>query len=304
MALFLNGSVYFICLVANLCEPKEELDKMDERSFPCLNSEHRVTTDQINSFRMNGFLILKNVFTRDEIEPFRWEIRKVSSELNQERRRLEDRDAYGKAFLQTLNLRLHSDGIMQLVSSRRIGKLVADLLGVNGVRIFHEQSLFKESSDGSNPTPWHQDQYYWPLKELTTCGFWLPLVDIVEGMGGMKWASGTHMHGFLGQHAISDESQAYYEDYIRAHNCQVVEGVPMSVGDISFHYGWTLHSAGANTSNVLREAMIGTYYADGMRVMQPTNSSQENDRVKYLGGRQPGELADSDLNRLIYSRIQ
>jgi hypothetical protein len=73
--------------------------------------------------------------------------------------------------------------------------------------------------------------------ELTACRFWLSLVDIERSMGGMKWASGRHMEGFLGLHAIPDESQAYYEDHIRAHNCQVVEGVSMSMGDVSFRYG-------------------------------------------------------------------
>ncbi|MFA7345223.1 MAG: hypothetical protein WC003_13045 [Terrimicrobiaceae bacterium] len=44
------------------------------------------------------------------------------------------------------------------------------------------------------------------------------------------------------------------------------------------------------------------YFADGMRVMRPVNPSQENDRVKFLGGKQPGELADSPLNTLVYGK--
>jgi hypothetical protein len=39
-----------------------------------------------------------------------------------------------------------------------------------------------------------------------------------------------------------------------------------------------------------------------MRVGAITNPSKENDRVKFLGGRQPGEVADSELNTLIYGR--
>ncbi len=76
----------------------------------------------------------------------------------------------------------------------------------------------------------------------------------------------------------------------------------MKVGDVSFHYGWTLHAAGPNCSSKMREAMIGTYYADGMRVMKPANSSQEGDRVRFLGGKEPGETADSELNTLAYRR--
>jgi ectoine hydroxylase-related dioxygenase (phytanoyl-CoA dioxygenase family) len=270
--------------------------------LPDLSSEFALTASDIEHFRSNGFVILRGVFTPDEVEAYRAEIKRATVQLNNEKRKLEERDAYGKAFLQTLNLRIHSLGVKKLVTSRRIGKIAADLMGVNGVRIFHEQSLFKEPGKGSNPTPWHQDQYYWPLAELTTTGFWMPLVDIEPGMGGMKWAAGTHKLGFIGQHAISDESQAYYEKYIEDRHIQVTEGVPMKQGDISFHYGWTLHAAGPNCSDRLREAMIGTYFADGMRVMQPTNPSQENDRVKYLAGKLAGEIADSELNTLVYKR--
>jgi len=270
--------------------------------LPHLVNEYPLSEEQIQSFRSQGFVILRGVLTSGEVDAYREEIKRATFELNNEKRKLEERDAYGKAFLQTLNLRLHSQGVMKLVSSPRIGKIAADLMGVNGVRIFHEQSLFKEPGKGTNPTPWHQDQYYWPLEELTTIGFWMPLVDIEQGMGGMKWAAGTHKLGFLGQHAISAESQKYYEGYIKEHHIQVTEGVPMKRGDVSFHYGWTLHAAGPNCSDRLREAMVGTYFADGMRVMKPTNPSQENDRVKFLGGKQPGELANSALNTLVYKK--
>lgn len=280
----------------------QSLSAAETDALPDLSSEYPLTPEQIQSFRTEGFIILRGVLKPEEVEAFRPGIKKATSEMNRENRKLEERDAYGKAFLQTLNLRLNSPAVMKLVTSRRLGKIAADLMGVDGVRIFHEQSLFKEPGKGTNPTPWHQDQYYWPLKELTTTGFWMPMVDIEEGMGGMKWAAGTHELGFLGQHAISDESQKFFEKYIAEKGIRVTEGVPMKKGDVSFHYGWTLHAAGPNCSDKVREAFIGTYFADGMRVMTPTNPSQEGDRVKFLGGKQPGELADSELNTLVYKR--
>ncbi|HEX4124177.1 MAG TPA: phytanoyl-CoA dioxygenase family protein [Tepidisphaeraceae bacterium] len=272
--------------------------------LPDLSREYAITPTQIAQFRGDGFIILRGLFSGEEIDAFRPIIRQAAQTLNTEKRKLDERDTYGKAFLQTQNLRLHGEGVMKLVSSRRLCKVMADLLGVEGLRIFHEQSLFKEPGQGTNPTPWHQDQYFWPLSEQTTIGFWLPLVDIEPGMGGMRWAAGSHTLGFLGQHGISDDSQGHYDRLIAERGLGVVEGIPMRRGDVSFHYGWTLHSALANTSNKLREVMVGSYYADGMRIAQPTNPSQEHDRVKFLGGRAVGELADSELNRLVFVRKQ
>jgi ectoine hydroxylase-related dioxygenase (phytanoyl-CoA dioxygenase family) len=262
--------------------------------------DYTLTDGQIESFRRDGHILLPQVFSRDQVEEFRTSIRSASFAANKETRALKDRDAFGKAFLQTQNLRLRNAAVAELVTSPRLGKIAAELLGVGGVRIFHDQSLFKEPGGGVNPTPWHQDQYYWPLSEPTTLGLWMPLMDIAENMGGMLHASGTHHRGFLGQHEISDESQRVYGDMIERENIPVVASTPMSAGDISFHYGWTLHAAGANYSDTLREAMIVTYFADGMRVGKSENDHQEHDRIKFLGGRESGALADSELNPLVY----
>ena len=189
---------------------------------------------------------------------------------------------------------------MAFVTSRRLGKIAAELMRVAGVRVYHDQSLFKEPAGGANPTPWHQDQYYWPFAEPTMIGLWMPLVDVEPDMGGMLYASGSHRLGFLGQHEISDASQAVYGELIRQRGLAVAETAPMRAGDACFHSGWTLHAAGANASQTLREAMVVAYYADGMRVAEPANRYQENDRLRYLAGRAPGELADSEGNPLVF----
>jgi len=267
--------------------------------LPELSSVYPLTAEQIESFRTQGHVLLRGVCSPEEVAAYRGVIVEASRNLNAEKRKLEERDTYGKAFLQTLNLRLQSEDVRKFVLSPRFGRIGAELMGVDGVRIFHEQSLFKEPGGGL--TPWHQDQYYWPLEGLTTLGMWMPLVDCSEEMGVLKFASGTHREGFLGQNKISDESQVLYDKFLLDRNIPIA-ATAMKAGDATFHYGWTLHGAGPNRTNTMREAMIVTMFADGMKVATPTNSSQENDRVKYLGGRAPGELADSDLNTLLYRR--
>ncbi len=93
------------------------------QDLPPLVGEYPLSEEQIQSFRSEGFVILRGVLTSGEIEAYRKEIKRATFELNNEKRKLEERDAYGKAFLQTLNLRLYSQGVMKLVSSPRIGKI-------------------------------------------------------------------------------------------------------------------------------------------------------------------------------------
>jgi len=271
-------------------------------ALPDLTSEYALSEDAVAAFRRDGHVTLRGVLSESEIAAYRSQIREATFAKNRETRPVSERDTYGKAFLQTLNIRRRHEGVMKFVLAPRMGKIAADLLGVTGVRVYHDQSLFKEPGDGKNPTPWHQDQFYWPFEEPLMLGMWMPLVDVTPDMGGMIYASGSHRLGFLGQLGISDESEDHYGRMVREKNLTLVTTAPMKAGDACFHAGWCLHSAGPNRSNTLREAMVIAYFADGLRVATPKNPYQENDRLKFLAGREPGTLADSDRNPLVYSR--
>jgi len=261
------------------------------------NDAYPVTEEQVKAFRNNGYLVVRNLCSRDEVAGYRRLIRRASSAHNQETRALKDRDVFGAAFLQTMNLRFISDEISQFVTAPRFASLAAHLLGVESLRIFHEQSLFKEPGGGI--TPWHQDQYYWPIDSEFTIGMWMPLVDCDEEMGVLRFVEGSHRNARAIDLDISEESQAKIEMLIDA-NHWPVKCEALNAGDATFHWGWTIHGAGENRSIRMREAMAVSFYADGSRVCLPRNKSQEHDRLHFLGGKIPGEKADDPRNHVVY----
>ena len=74
----------------------------------------------------------------------------------------------------------------------------------------------------------------------------------------------------------------------------------MAAGDATFHAGGTLHSAGANRSNRVREVLTVIYFATGTRAAAPSNPNQQVDLEVFLPGVQPGEEAKSELNPILY----
>ena len=273
------------------------------QDLPDLDDDRVLDPDTVAAFRRDGFVRVQGLLSAEEVAAYRVVVEHAVAEHNREARALADRDAFGKAFLQTQQLRLRDPQVARLAMSRRLAGAAGQLMGVDGVRVFHDQALFKEPVDASmpdNPTPWHQDLYYWPFDDETACGVWLPLVDIEPDMGVLRYATGSHRNGYLGA-PISEESQAYYNTWIAEHGIEVVDMTPMRAGDALFHYGWTLHAAKANRSSTLRQAMTVSYFADGMRVGQMTNKEKEHDRQVYLAGRPVGAVADSELNTLLWS---
>jgi ectoine hydroxylase-related dioxygenase (phytanoyl-CoA dioxygenase family) len=272
-------------------------------SMPALDSDYPLTQTQIDSFRENGFVYLPKLCSQEEVAYYRQAIQRATYAHNTERRPLAERDAFRKLALQTMQIRYHDPAVMAFVTARRFGKIAAELLGARGVRIYHDQSLFKEPGAGvSNITPWHQDLYYWPFNEGTVCGMWMPLVDITADRGNMRFVKGSHKYGYLGEHHISDESQAAYDQWIADHDAHVIDVVPMHAGDATFHHGWCVHGARPNTSDVMREAMVVAYYVDGMRVGKANNFAKVKNLEAFLDNLPEGELAAGSTNTLVYSR--
>jgi ectoine hydroxylase-related dioxygenase (phytanoyl-CoA dioxygenase family) len=150
-------------------------------SLPALDTFITIPEQQVDEFRKNGYTLTRNVLSVEEVVAFRQVICDAAERFNTEKRKLEDRDTYGKAFLQIMNLWTVDEGVRKFTLARRMANIAATLMGVENVRIYHDQALFKEP--GGGPTPWHQDQFYWPVDTKNTVTMWMPLVDIDESMG-------------------------------------------------------------------------------------------------------------------------
>jgi ectoine hydroxylase-related dioxygenase (phytanoyl-CoA dioxygenase family) len=277
---------------------QSNLPIMHTTELPAIDTHVQISEAQIAEFRKNGHILTPNVLDRNEVAAYRDVINTAAYKYNTEKRSLEERDTYGKAFLQIMNLWEVDEEVKKFTLAKRFAKIAADLLGVSNVRIYHDQALYKEPGGGF--TPWHQDQYYWPLDTNNTVTMWMPLIDITEEMGMLTFASGSQTAGFVENIAISDESEKKLEEFIKDKGFPVSRPQSMQAGDASWHYGWTLHSAPGNAStNITREVMTVIYFADGARITTPQNEHQEADRNRWLCGLEPGNLASSPLNPLV-----
>ena len=111
--------------------------------LPALDAIKTIDETQIQEFRKNGHTLIRNVLSSDEVSAYREAINAAAYRFNTEKRALEDRDTYGKAFLQIMNLWEVDEDVKKFTLSKRFAKIAADLLGVENVRIYHDQALYK-----------------------------------------------------------------------------------------------------------------------------------------------------------------
>jgi Phytanoyl-CoA dioxygenase (PhyH) len=264
-----------------------------------LEAPFLVTDDQRRRFREQGHLKVPGVFSAATLGWIDGTISRLVETNNPLAGvPMESRDTYGKAFIQVFNLWLKSDEARAVSRSRRLAGIATALLGTAGVRMWHDQALFKEPGGGF--TPWHADQQYWPMASALCATAWIPLHAVPLERGPLSFAPGSHLKRIGRDLVISDESERLIREAIASEGItEVIE--PYAAGEVSFHLGWTLHRAGPNTTTEVRRVHTVIYMDEAMRLAQPKNASQEADHRAWSPSTRVGEVMADALNPVLHS---
>lgn len=269
-------------------------------SLPALDEPYEVTPEQRAQFERDGFIRLRQVLTDDEVAAYREVIRDAVTAVPPLRPGDDPDYAYANDFEQHMNLWRYHEGAAAFAFSKRLGRIAADLMGVDGVRIYHDQAVFKHIGGGR--TPWHRDSHFFPLDTDRIVTVWMPLVDLAPEMGELRYAVGTNRRPDTPDHGISPDEDAAFERFVSGNRIRYEGTGAMRAGDCTFHLADTLHMALPNETEVVREVMTVIWFADGAKVAEPVNDDQVNDIARWLQECEVGGPAAGPLNPLTYSR--
>jgi ectoine hydroxylase-related dioxygenase (phytanoyl-CoA dioxygenase family) len=265
----------------------------------CLEEPYCLSSKSIEQFRREGFIRLPDVFDKDVLGHYGEEITSITLASHQHQDvPMEERTTYQRAFIQVANLWCHSSVAREFSFSKRLARIAAELLGTSGIRIWHDQALYKEPSGGF--TPWHVDQQYWPMATSQCVTAWIPLQAVSSEMGPLSFAVHSHLKQLGRDMEISDESEIAINEMAKKHGLQE-SSEPYELGTISFHYGWTLHRAGPNTTDQPRKVHTVIYMDQDMQLAEPVNQNQHNDWNAWTPSTKIGEVMDDPLNPILYS---
>jgi ectoine hydroxylase-related dioxygenase (phytanoyl-CoA dioxygenase family) len=291
-----------------------------------------LTDQQIASYRADGYLVIENFLTPAELATWRERVDaavakrtgKTPGQLAGNKLFDSDPDGfvegrpnaadlednsqgspsyYASVFTQTLQLWMDDAPMAELMVSPAIGKMAAELAGVRGIRIWHDQALIKEP--WANPTGWHLDNPYWSFDDSHgphggTLSLWVALDDATPENGCMHFVRGSHRHTEYRRNAgIGRNLGELFERYPEWQGRAEMEpvAVPMRAGAASFHSGMTAHGAGANMTAGRRRAMTCGYMPDGATFNGNPNVLPPD----YVATLAIGDVLDNDaLNPLLW----
>jgi ectoine hydroxylase-related dioxygenase (phytanoyl-CoA dioxygenase family) len=264
-----------------------------------IDSEYKITPEQVARFQKDGYIKLKDVLSADVLDYYGKEVTRMVLLLNKEDKPMEQRSTYAKAFLQIMNLWQKSEIVKEFVLGKRLARIASDLLQTRGVRLYHDQALYKEAGGGY--TPWHVDQFYWPVATEKTVTAWVPLHAVPLENGPLMFSVGSQRIKIGRDLEISDASEKKIDEQLKLSNLPIDE-TPFDLGEVSFHLGYTFHRAGPNKLPKAREVMTIIYMDRDMRLIEPKNKNQQSDWDNWCPGAKVGEIIDTHLNPVIYSR--
>ncbi|MDE0430084.1 MAG: phytanoyl-CoA dioxygenase family protein [Caldilineaceae bacterium] len=262
-----------------------------------------VTQEQIDFYRENGFVVLHDFLTPEELETWRDAVDGAVRRRG-ERRQLHHKDNkyrgtyYDYIFVQRVNLWMDSPEVRRLILDPRLGKLAAELAGVDGMRIWHDQALIKQP--WANPTGWHLDNPKWSYSSRDTLSIWVALDDATLQNGCLYFLPGSHKTADYDDVPIGENIGDIFRVYPQ---WQETMSAPaeMKAGSCSFHNGLIAHGAGANMTPGWRRAMTCGFMPDGCTF----NGKQNILTDEQFAGYEIGDLLDDDLqNPLVYHRTK
>ena len=221
-----------------------------------------LTKVQIDFFNKEGYLVVNNLLSIDEIKYYR---QVYDSFLNNSidtsgfRSDLSGSDSEtvekitqimvpGKIYPELLNKLLHQKTLL----------VAKELLGEDMELDF--DMLINKAPNTNTETPWHQDEAYWldmPDKRAVSC--WTAIDKAIADNGCMWYTPGSHLGPLLPHAQIGNKGALLCKGSEQDSVC-----IELDPGSSVFHHGRTMHYSRGNSTEFNRRAFITNYRPQAM----------------------------------------
>jgi ectoine hydroxylase-related dioxygenase (phytanoyl-CoA dioxygenase family) len=216
------------------------------------------TTMLRDEFVARGFVVAGGVLSGAEVENLASVLEEALRRRNAEEPvPLKERAALNRQFTHCYNLWEEEPLVRAMAFDARICSLAASLLDVPAIRLFLDQTFFKEPN--AEPTSRHQDITRWPVRgKLLTA--WIALDDISRQAGALAYVPGSQAVGPSSWLNLVMGSQ--WTDSQLALIEREPEYVPVCRGSILFHDSCVFHLSAPNRTPRRRRAFAVAYASE------------------------------------------
>ena len=217
-----------------------------------------VTQEQKNNFDHRGYLILKQLFTPDEVEMLRahfMELRQSDHPGDFSGVDLQSSDPL-KRFPRMIHMHRWDETSLRWLLDARIGAALTALMEREP---FAVQTMLYFKPPKARGQALHQDQFYLRVQPGTCIAAWMALDRCDQDNGCLQVVPGSQNWPLLCT-VKADTTQSFTDVTVPIPEGTEVDSVVMDAGDVLFFNGQLVHGSGPNHSpDRFRRALIGHY---------------------------------------------
>ncbi len=237
-----------------------------------------LTTDSINEFDREGFLVIRDVVGKNDIMKLREAI-DLELELRTGKKFSYQNEKDG-AFHGSQEMWANYPALDKICRSSNLPRIASQLMRSKKVNLFFDH-LFVKEPNSPFYTNWHNDLPYWPIMGSQIISFWIPVDTVTRESGALEFLPSSHKlytdlqpDNFASKvNEIPFSKRDYPEENIK---CTEVD-----VGDIVAFHALTIHRGLANNTSRRRRAYSIRYAGDDV-VYSPRPGVHKMMLVKQL----------------------
>lgn len=229
----------------------------------------RLSSEQVEFYKSNGYLGGIRLLTEDQIEELRAELSQLLDPSHADRHLFYEYNSNESS--DPLRTLFHALGAWRIAPGfhdllwNPAFLMPASQLLEGSVRFWHDQIFYKPALHGG-VVAWHQDYSYWTrTKPMAHLSCWIGLDDSTRENGCVHYVPGSHRWNLLPVTGLADDMNAIQSVLSDEQKDRFKPAaIELKKGEASFHHPLMIHGSFENETNRPRRATVINVFRDGV----------------------------------------
>ncbi len=258
----------------------------------------QITDADAAFYRENGYLVVENALSHDEVEELRRETVAIARGQRGELRRgfTHTPDETDDEVIAKYLCIHFPHKISQVMHAYLAHPVIVDVLTrVISPNVKCMQSMLFIKAAGKPGQAWHQDEDFIPTRDRSLAGAWMALDDATVENGCLWVIPGSHQPGILWPQAQQNDARFDCTDESYGFPYTDADSIPVEVkaGAIVFFNGYTLHRSFENRAASGYRRVLVNHYMSAESLL-PWQSFSEGTRIALADHRDIVMIAGKD----------
>ena len=216
--------------------------------------------NSVNNFNKNGFVILKNIIKKKEVQNLFKEIEIIKRKAikTKNKRYFHFTSDHRINTIHNIQKFYKSKKLLSLSKNQKINKFLKRVLSKN-IHVRNFEFFLKPAKTGMASPP-HQDNFFWNIADSKAANVWIALSNSNKRNGGIYYLKGSQKMGVVDHKPSQMKGTSQKVQLKKIHKNNFKKIFPnLKIGDCLVHHCETIHGSHKNQSNSDRIGIAISY---------------------------------------------